>query len=215
MKFKGNEHKKSRLRTKAALSDAFLTLLSKKTFDEISVSNIIDLAGYSRTTFYSYYQDKYDMIDKMIDDEVVAFVNAVCHPIPNDSYMRLDSDIYLPGLSLFEHVLEQKALYYALIHYLLPGYSTDLFCLRMSKVFQQVISITLPEEIPELNFPLYCYITGDSYLAFIKYWELHDFSFTPEYLARQMMSNWVKIKKVSSVSIKPLPSTFNIMDIFD
>ena len=127
--------------------------------------------------------------------------------------MTFESDIYIPGLSLFEHVEQNKNLYYVLIHNMLPNYSMDSFCQKISKVFEQVISIELSGNLQELDFPLYCYITSDTYIAFIKYWELHNFSFTPKYMARQMMTNWVRVKKVSSVSVKKLPSNFNTIDI--
>ena len=70
--FSEKENKKSTLRTKEALLNALLTLVMQKSFDEITVSNIIQLSGYSRTTFYNYYEDKYDMIEKIIDEEAEA-----------------------------------------------------------------------------------------------------------------------------------------------
>lgn len=211
--FEGNKSNKSSARTKTAFLNAFLHLMREKTFDTIFVSDIIELAGYSRPTFYSYYQDKYDMVAKIIDEEAVNFVNAVCAPIPDDATMTFESDVFLPGLSLFRHVAERKELYYYLIHNMLPGYSMDSMCRKICRVFQRVLSIELTEECPNMNVDLYNYITTDTYLAFIKYWEMHDFSFTPEYLATQMMTNWVKIKKVSSVKVNALPPSINIIEM--
>ena len=211
--FDGYTHKKSSLRTKAAFLSAFLSLMRQKNFDEISVSDLIKGAGYSRTTFYSYYQDKFDMVEKIVDEEAVDFVNAICGPIPNDAVMKFDSKMFLPGLSLFRHVAQRKDLYYFLIHNMLPGYSMDFFCRKTSKVFHSIISIEITDHsMSELNFDLYCYITTDTYLSFIKYWELHDFSFSPEYMAEQMMTNWINVKKVSSVSVKTMPPAFNILE---
>ena len=86
-------------------------------------------------------------------------------------------------------------------------------CRKITNVFKQVISIQTDSSVQNLNFDLYCYITSDTYLAFIKYWHYHGYSFTPEYMAKQMMTNWIKVKKVSSVSVKELPTTVNILDI--
>lgn len=210
--FESSKLKKSSVRTRTAFLNALLWLMKRKPFDDISVSALIERAGYSRTTFYSYYQDKFDMLEKIMDEEAVNFVSAVCYPIPTDDTMRFDSNIFLPGLSLFRHVAERKDLYYLLIHNKLPGQSTDSLTRRISKVFQKVLSVEITEPPPNLNYDLYCYITSDTYLAFIKYWEMHDFSYSPEYMAEQMMENFVKLKKVSGVYVRNLPPPFNIWD---
>ncbi|CAM3151775.1 TetR family transcriptional regulator [Lactococcus hircilactis] len=50
-------------RTKSSLRDAMITLLQKKTFDQISTTELVKTAGVSRSGFYTHYQDKYDMIE--------------------------------------------------------------------------------------------------------------------------------------------------------
>lgn len=49
-------------RTKKALFDAFMKLLSEKPFDEITVNELCDVAGIRRATFYKHYSDKYDFL---------------------------------------------------------------------------------------------------------------------------------------------------------
>ncbi|WP_374286984.1 TetR/AcrR family transcriptional regulator [Lactococcus sp.] len=50
-------------RTKIALRDAMIELLKRKSFDQISTTELVKTAGISRSGFYTHYQDKYDMID--------------------------------------------------------------------------------------------------------------------------------------------------------
>ncbi len=49
-------------RTKKALFDAFLKLLSEKPFDEITINELCDTAGIRRATFYKHYSDKFDFL---------------------------------------------------------------------------------------------------------------------------------------------------------
>lgn len=42
--------------------DATMTLLSKKAFEKIAVNDICQEALLSRSTFYSYFEDKYDLL---------------------------------------------------------------------------------------------------------------------------------------------------------
>ena len=60
---KENPDNRSTLRTKAAIREAFLALAAKKPVDTITVQELIDRANVSRTTFYRYYYDIYDLLD--------------------------------------------------------------------------------------------------------------------------------------------------------
>lgn len=50
-------------KTKKALFEAFLQLLSVKPFDEITVNELCDTAGIRRATFYKHYADKFDFLN--------------------------------------------------------------------------------------------------------------------------------------------------------
>ena len=49
-------------KTKKAISEAFMSLLSEKTIEEMTVNELCDKAGVRRTTFYKHYRDKLDYI---------------------------------------------------------------------------------------------------------------------------------------------------------
>ncbi|CAM4181771.1 TetR family transcriptional regulator [Streptococcus penaeicida] len=49
--------------TKKALLEAMVKLLSKESFDDISTTELAETAGISRSSFYTHYRDKYEMID--------------------------------------------------------------------------------------------------------------------------------------------------------
>src|SRR4030095_3886038 len=49
-------------RTRDALGDALITLMQKKPFDTITVQDVLDRAHVSRSTFYTHYTDKDDLL---------------------------------------------------------------------------------------------------------------------------------------------------------
>lgn len=49
-------------RTKKALFDAFMDILSRKSFDEMTVNELCETAEIRRATFYKHYADKYDFL---------------------------------------------------------------------------------------------------------------------------------------------------------
>lgn len=56
------------LRTYKLLKNSLLELLSKNSFDNIKVNDICNLAMVHRTTFYSHFSDKYELLDYCIKD---------------------------------------------------------------------------------------------------------------------------------------------------
>ena len=59
---------KRKTTTKSDLKAALTRLLREKDFEAISVSDITKEAGVNRGTFYLHYVDKFDMMDKLIDE---------------------------------------------------------------------------------------------------------------------------------------------------
>ena len=56
------------LTTKRALADSFERLLSKRSFDKITVKDIVEDCGVNRQTFYYHFHDIYDLIEWIFQD---------------------------------------------------------------------------------------------------------------------------------------------------
>lgn len=59
--------------TRKNLMDAFWKIYLSKPVEKISVREITDLAGYNRGTFYLYFKDVYDVLER-IEDDVLEFI---------------------------------------------------------------------------------------------------------------------------------------------
>jgi len=53
-----------RKKTKAIIEKAMVELLQKESFDHITTVELARAAGISRSSFYTHYKDKYDMIER-------------------------------------------------------------------------------------------------------------------------------------------------------
>ena len=62
-------------RTKAAILESFNKLIQKKSFDSITIKMIIDEADVSRTTFYRYFRDKYDVMNYNFQSVLEQYFN--------------------------------------------------------------------------------------------------------------------------------------------
>lgn len=63
--------------TKKIIKDTFLKLLAEKDINKITVSEICKIADINRATFYRYYLDVYDLLDKIQEEFVNELKNAV------------------------------------------------------------------------------------------------------------------------------------------
>ena len=63
-------------RTKKLLTEALTELLQKKQVNEITVKELTDLADMNRGTFYMYYRDIFDMLEK-IEDELFQKLDVI------------------------------------------------------------------------------------------------------------------------------------------
>lgn len=57
--------------TKMVIKDTFITLLKEKPVNKITVKEICELAEINRATFYKYYSDPFDLLDK-IESEMLS-----------------------------------------------------------------------------------------------------------------------------------------------
>jgi AcrR family transcriptional regulator len=54
------------IKSQEAIKKALFELMSEKSFDDITIQDISDRANINRGTIYLHYQDKYDLLDKVI-----------------------------------------------------------------------------------------------------------------------------------------------------
>ncbi len=69
------------IRTDNAIMHAFISLLKRKSFEKITVQDILDKTPVTRGTFYAHYHDKYEIAEKMLEKylEVRSRVRAKMH----------------------------------------------------------------------------------------------------------------------------------------
>lgn len=58
------------LRTRKLITDAFIKLSQSRSFSDISVKNITQEAMINRATFYSHFLDKYDLLEKVVEEKL-------------------------------------------------------------------------------------------------------------------------------------------------
>ena len=95
-------------RTRDALGDALIALMQEKAFETITVQEVLDRAHVSRSTFYTHYSDKDDLL--MSDAE--EFFEALSMALSAHSDK---SDRVFPVKEFFTHLADVQPFYKALV----------------------------------------------------------------------------------------------------
>ncbi len=95
-------------RTRDGLGDALIALMQEKPFETITVQDVLDRAHVSRSTFYSHYSDKDDLL--MSDSEEFFEALSMALSAHGDK-----SDRVFPVKEFFNHLADVQPFYKALV----------------------------------------------------------------------------------------------------
>lgn len=116
-------------RTQKLIREALIALIEERSFDDITVGEIAERAMVSRAAFYRYYQDKYDLVEKIFEEMVIAVqhdIEPLRHQVIShfdaesswvDLFGRVAESQPTPGawVRMFEHFARYERLYRALL----------------------------------------------------------------------------------------------------
>ncbi len=75
------------IKSQNAIQSAFIEMLITDGFDEITVKNITEKANIGRKTFYLHYLDKYNLLDKIVDDHLDQ-LKEICYEKQNKEFIE-------------------------------------------------------------------------------------------------------------------------------
>lgn len=95
--------------TRIAIMNTFMDLLEHESLDKITVKDIIEIAEINRNTFYYYFNDIYDLLDQIFEEElnkVLSTVNEDCTFY--EEYVRTGS-ILINHKKAIIHIYQSKS----------------------------------------------------------------------------------------------------------
>lgn len=99
------------IKTKNSLYAALLDLMKEKSFEEIKVSDICTKALVNRSTFYSHYEDKYELLQDCIKD----LKESLSNELKKNQSINSTKEYYIEMIKLFlNHIEEKKDSYLAI-----------------------------------------------------------------------------------------------------
>ena len=151
-------------RTRDALGDALITLMQEKPFDTITIQDVLDRAHVSRSTFYSHYSDKDDLL--MSDAE--EFFEAISMML---SVRGDQSDRVFPVREFFSHITEAKQFVDALVS---AGKFNDNMELARGQfargIERRLAEVARGQQIPADERPALAFAYAGALLALLTWW---------------------------------------------
>ncbi|MFP4977906.1 TetR/AcrR family transcriptional regulator [Paenibacillus sp. CN-4] len=177
-------------RTHQLIRDAFLSLMQEKRFEQITVRDIAARAEINRATFYLHYQDKYELLNQIVEEMLIEF-EAIFQLPEGFGVEDFISDPNTPPESFirqFEHIAENARFYKVMLGpHGLPGFAARLDSIISKSLYHRSIiaepsdnKMKMPREI------IVRYVTA-AHLGIIVYWLEMDMNFSPQYMAAQLI----------------------------
>jgi AcrR family transcriptional regulator len=91
-------------KTRRMLQDALFSLMQDKQYNKITIQEIIDRADVGRSTFYSHYETKDDLLLGCIEHLLESLNQYI------DNYLDMEEERprLLPLVELFDHIKENS-----------------------------------------------------------------------------------------------------------
>ena len=124
-------------RTKKLLTQALTQVLQEKQINEITVKELTDLADMNRGTFYLYYKDMFDMLEK-IEDGMFEALDAIISLHEHDDVSQQTKPILL---DLFDFIEENQEM----CRVLLSPHGDMNFLHRLNEVVREKCLKAWPE----------------------------------------------------------------------
>ena len=96
------------IQTRDALRNAFLELLIEKTYEQITIREIVAKAGIGYTTFFRHYLSKEELLNTVAFDEIATLIDLAMHALGS-------SDTHAAATTLCGYVGDNRVLWRTLL----------------------------------------------------------------------------------------------------
>ncbi|MBB6636614.1 TetR/AcrR family transcriptional regulator [Cohnella thailandensis] len=165
------------IKSQEAIKKAIIELISEKNFDQITIQDISDRANVSRKTIYLHYADKFDLLDKLIEeyiDRLRKVSETACEmewrPATQVCFEYLESN-YL----FFSTMLANKG----------APYFRSRFLEYQSEAFRNELRKT-NERNSAVNEEVIVHFVASAYVGVVEWWLTNGMPYPPRVMADQV-----------------------------
>lgn len=163
------------LRTRQLVSAAMMELMREKPYSAITVQDLLDRADVGRSTFYTHYFDKDDVLASVVEQMLESFRQGL------RGASRHSGQELLPSLALFQHAYEQRRFFQTMaighVGEQLWGATHTL----LNRNIEQALAASATGDAPGVVPPdiVAQYLAG-AFINLFRWWLQAEMPYTPE-----------------------------------
>jgi AcrR family transcriptional regulator len=170
---KQNKRDRRSQRTRQLVLSATLALLFERRYDEITVQDILDRANIGRSTFYTHYFDKQDVLTSIVEQQIELLTQQLAE--------RNAEHTLIPSLEMFQHVQRHEQYFRAMLR----GEAGEPFWEAaqsgMTRAIEQALAgIVTIGVTPRVPVPIVAQYLAGALLNLLKWWVVAESHYSPE-----------------------------------
>ncbi|QWU17004.1 transcriptional regulator, TetR family [Paenibacillus sophorae] len=171
------------LRTKEAINKAFLELFYEKEFDRITINDISERANVNRGTVYLHYTDKYDLLNKCIEDHLNQMILSCT--FTKFSHNKLGLNESIEALKFLFVYFEENFLFFS---FMFASRQTSIFRERMLHILITTIQEKLDMQgiNQGMDQELIVDFTASAFVGTVEHWIMKQMPHSPQFMAEQV-----------------------------
>ena len=168
MRRKNSEDRRMQ-KTRKALQEALISLMFEKSYEAILIQEILDRANVGRSTFYTHFRDKNELLSEGLQG-LQEFLRNVQRDTPVSSGKRYERVIGF-SLAMFEHANDHKKLYRSLV----GGPGWIIVRQRIEEILVQLMkdearALFKRKASSEVPFELFIHFLGATFMSVLTWW---------------------------------------------
>ncbi|MBI3480027.1 MAG: TetR/AcrR family transcriptional regulator [Nitrosomonadales bacterium] len=166
-------------KTRKALVVALISLMTEKSYEEISIQDILDRADIGRSTFYGHFRDKSELLIEGLQGlkEILHQAQMAAASGSDHSYEKVIGF----SLAMFEHAASHKIIYRSLVNgqgwNIVKTHIEDMLVQLMKKEARTLYKKSSDHIIP---FDLFIDFIGATFTSVITWWFHYKKPLTPK-----------------------------------
>ncbi|MDQ0176611.1 TetR/AcrR family transcriptional regulator [Bacillus chungangensis] len=177
------------IKTRQAIKKSFLDLLRQKSFSTITIKDIANHAMIGRGTFYLHYEDKYQLLDHLIDTELKKFSDIIQPKAYIHNDIVDDQTLLHYAQKAFVHLKEHDSFFQSMfLRDDIPAFRTKLQQHFLQKFNKEFKDLHITERIDELDREILLIFISSAVIGLIEWWVKNGTIQTPEQMAKKLQT---------------------------
>lgn len=172
-------------RTRRHFYEAFVELMKQRGFQAITVKDIVERAGYNRSTFYVHFQDKFELAENLLEQMLSGLEVAVGEPYLYGEKVYT-TKLKAPSFNIIHYIYNHRLFFELLnVEDTIPGLHTRM-PLTITKIYQEQFKFETINQQP-VNMNMFKHYTSYGFYGLMMQWIASGYEKSEEALIKDII----------------------------